>query len=152
MKKISSALTFFFKRVFPVLWFGLLALAFLVAATTLFSGKKIDVMSLAVPAILAVLGYFMMKNMVFDLADEAWDAGDSIVVRNKGIEVRIPLADIINISYSVLTNPPRVTLRLREPSRLGKELSFSPLLCWFPFQKSPLVMDLISRVDEARRR
>ena len=152
MKKISSALTFFFKRVFPVLWFGLLALAFLVAATTLFSGKKIDVMSLAVPAILAVLGYFMMKNMVFDLADEAWDAGDSIVVRNKGIEVRIPLADIINISYSVLTNPPRVTLRLREPSRLGKELSFSPLLCWFPFQKSPLVTDLISRVDEARRR
>jgi len=152
MKKISSALTFFFKRVFPVLWFGLLALAFLVAATILFSGKKIDVMSLAVPVILAILGYFLMKNMVFDLADEVWDAGDSIVLRNKGIEVRIPLADIINISYSVLTNPPRVTLSLREPSRLGKELSFSPPLCWFPFQKSPLVLDLISRVDEARRR
>ncbi len=104
-----------------------------------------------VPFALAVFGYFLMKNLVLDLADEAWDAGDSIVIKNKNIEARISLSNILNVSYSVVTNPPRVTLSLREPCELGEEVSFSPPVGWVPFKKSPLVIDLIRRIDDARK-
>ena len=54
-----------------------------------------------------------------DLVDEVWDASDALVVRNKGEEARIRLSDIINVSYSPVGSPPRVTLSLRTPGRFG---------------------------------
>jgi hypothetical protein len=51
-----------------------------------------------------------------------------------------------------MINPPRVTLTLRQPSIFGTEVSFSAPVRFIPFAKSPLVEDLIRRVDAARRK
>ena len=35
--------------------------------------------------------YFMMKKFVFDLVDEVWDDGDTLLVKNRGQDVRIAI-------------------------------------------------------------
>jgi hypothetical protein len=104
-----------------------------------------------VPVFMAAIGYLMMKHMIFNLADEVLDAGDALIVRFGSEQERIPLSEIINISYTYMQNPSRVTLTLRTPSRFGKEVSFMPPQRFFPFAKSPIVAELIERADTARR-
>ena len=151
MRLISSKMTFFNKRVFPAIWFGFLAVFIGLA---LFSGAGRNPASLLpvliAPAIMIVFGYVIMKKLVFDLADEVWDDGDSLVVKNSGQEQRIALSDIKNVSYSPFVNPPRVTLSLRRPTVFGDEITFSAPLRLVPFSKSPVITDLIERVDQAR--
>lgn len=104
------------------------------------------------PVLMGAFGYFILKKLVFDLVDEVYDFGDFLVVKNNNEEVKVPLTNIKNISYSYFTNPKRVTLSLREPCAFGKEISFSPpvILTLNPFQKNPLVDELIEKVDQAR--
>lgn len=150
MQRISSRSTFFTKRVFPVIWFGFLAFFVAIMLSKAPSGG-FPVALFAFPMFMAVFGYFLMKKLVFDLADEVFDAGDALVVRFGSEQERIPLAEIINVSYAYMMNPPRVTLTLRIPGQFGKEVSFSPPTSFVPFAKSPIVADLIERIDAARR-
>jgi hypothetical protein len=154
VKRISSRWTYFHKRVFPVIWFGFLALFVVAASTVMEKSGRFDVMFLTVPLIMMVFGYFIFKRLIFDLVDEAWDAGDYLVFKNGGVEETVPLTNIMNIRGSTLTNPPRVTLTLRTPSRLGNEITFSPATPFSlnPFKKSPIIDELIQRVDKARNR
>ena len=107
------------------------------------------------PVILLAFGWVIMRRLVLDLADEVYDEGDALRVRFGTAEDRIALENITNISYAGLTNPPRVTLTLRDPGRFGKEVTFSPIQRLFgPLLRTtnPIVSDLIERVDAARRR
>jgi hypothetical protein len=154
MKKISSASTAFHKKVFPTVWFGFLAL-FLAVAIANGALAKANVMFLVVPCVMAVFGYFLMKRLVWDLVDEVYDCGDSLLIRNRGRESRISLGDIINVSSSEATNPPRITLKLVSSSAttdLGSEVTFSPARPFTlnPFAKIPIAEELIVRVDRAR--
>jgi hypothetical protein len=154
MHRISSRATFFHKRIFPVLWFGILAffmampfLAPLTGGTT--TGSPVGFV--LGPAIMMIIGYFMMKKLVFSLVDEVLDAGDALVVRNGQIEERIALSDIINVSYSQSANPAHVTLLLRNPTQFGDQITFcAPASSW-PFSTSPIINELIKRIDAARR-
>jgi hypothetical protein len=150
MKRISSRWTFIHKRLFPVVWFGFLAFFIVTAGWSMWQKDHLGIIFLAVPIAMALFGYFLFKKLLFDLVDEAWDAGDHLLFKNKGIEERVRLVDIMNVSYSVVTSPPRVTILLRTPTRLGKEITFSPPVSWVPFKKSPIIDDLIQRVDNAR--
>jgi hypothetical protein len=152
MLRISSKTTFLHKRVFPVFWFGFLAVFVAVALIAGPGDRWQSLLFLIVPIFMAVFGYVIMKKLVFDLVDEVWDDGSALVVRNRGQEDRIALSDIMNVSYSPLINPQRVTLMLRKPSIFGSEVSFSAPVRFVPFAKSPLVEDLIRRVDAARRK
>lgn len=152
MKRLSSGATFYFKRVFPFGFFGLL---FLFAATTAFLGysksQSPPLPFFIAPVVMAAFAYFIFKKLVFDLADEVLDLGDELLVRNSGKQDRIKLADISNISYSTAVNPQRVTLSLRKPSVFGTEVSFCPPIRFIPFAKSPIIEQLIARVDAERR-
>jgi hypothetical protein len=108
-------------------------------------------MFLAVPIGMAVFGYFIMRARVFFLVDEVWDVGDALVVRNRGLEETVLLKDIINVNYSGMTNPPRITLTLREAGPLGREITFSPPKNWCPFIQPKIVKELIERIDNERR-
>ena len=154
-KRISSRNTFFLKRVLPVLLFGTLALGVaLPYGLTRGSATAPPWPVLAMPVVMAIVFYAVFKLLVFDLADEVIDEGDALRVRFGTEEERIPLAAIINVSYSGITNPKRVTLTLRSPGRFGRELTFAPAQRPFsnPFRTNPLVSELIERVDAARRR
>jgi hypothetical protein len=148
MKKISSP-TFFSRRVFPVIWFGFLA--FLVVAMA-FNPKNFNFLSLAVPLLMAGFGFVLMKNLLWSLVDEVYDCGDSLLIRNRGEEESVALSNIMNVSVSMNMNPARITLRLANPGKFGREIAFSPIrtFSFNPFAKDPISDDLILRVDQAR--
>jgi hypothetical protein len=153
MRRISSRATFFNKRIFPAVWFGFIALS---VAFPFFVGHRQNstppIPFLFFPAIMALVGFFIMKKLVFDLVDEVWDDGDSLLVKNGGQEQRIPLGDIKNVNYSPYMNPPRVTLLLRRATVFGDQITFSAPIRFVPFSTSPTIDDLIDRIDTARQR
>jgi hypothetical protein len=151
MNQISSRNVWIIKYIFPIFWFGFLGFFIIVLIFTRNTDGGPATFAIIVPIAMGVFGYFLMKRTVWDLADAVLDAGDSLVVRFGNKEERIPLANIINISYSYISGPARVTLMLRERGRFGEEVSFSPPQRFVPFSRSPEIIELIRRVDQARR-
>lgn len=150
MTKISSRFTFFYKKVFPVLWFGFLA--FFVVATVLTGTATQNPVFLFIPVFMAIMGFFLLQKLVWDLADEVYDCGESLLVKNGGKEDRVALSNIMNVSASTYVNPPRVALTLAAPGRFGKEIVFTPVtgIIVNPFAKNKVIEGLIARVDQAR--
>jgi hypothetical protein len=151
MKKISSSV-WFYKKVFPAIWFGFLAF-FVVTAVVGGADREGNWFFLAVPLIMAVFGFVLMKKIVWDLVDEVFDCGDYLLIKKGGEEENIPLKNIMNVSAPAMMNPPRITLSLVYSGRFGSEVSFSPpyRVIFNPFARNSLADDLIVRVDQARR-
>ena len=155
METISSGTAWITKKIFPAFWFGVVAVFLFVpflsgsALVSPFSVLPFVLMPLA----MAGFGFLVMKNLVWDLADDVRDGGDYLLVRRGSEEERIELSDIINVSASMFMNPPRITLRLAQPGRFGEEIAFSPKtgVRLNPFARSEIADDLIVRVDRARR-
>ncbi|RDI98582.1 hypothetical protein DVT68_08620 [Dyella solisilvae] len=157
MQRLSSPSTFFYKRVFPVFWFGMLAVFLLVWVGSGAALKRPEMWpSMGVPVVMAVVGFTLFRRLLFDLVDEVWLDGDALVVKNQGDSTRVALDNIINVNATTLTNPPRITLMLRvESSRLGRQVSFipaGPRSLFSAFKPSPVALDLIERIDARRRR
>ena len=152
MTLLSSKATFFYKRIFPLLFVGFLILF---ATVPFFAGagggRYPPLPFVIVPIVMLVIFYVVMKKLVFDLVDEVVDLSDALLVKNGDREDRIALSDITNLNYSPLVNPPRVTLSLRKASLFGKQVSFCAPIRFMPFATSPIIDDLITRVDAARR-
>ncbi len=154
MNRISSHWTFFYKRIFPVVWFGFIAMFVCGGARAAIAQNEIgDLLPvLAILLWLAVGGYLMMRWLVFDLVDEVWDFGEMLVVHNKGRKRQILLADCMNVSYRGFVNPPRITLTLRiNTPECGTKIAFIPPFRLFPYTMPPIARDLIARIDAARR-
>jgi hypothetical protein len=152
MHRISSRTTFVYKRIFPIIFVGI----FLVFVTFLLLGLRTG-QSPPLPVFLIlvlIFGtiFFVMKKMVFDLVDEVLDAGDALIVRNRGQEERIAFSGIMNVNYTPFVSPPRVVLSLRRPSIFGSQVAFCAPIRFVPFSTSPIVDKLIQRIDAARRR
>lgn len=150
MAKISSGNLWLFKKVFPVVWFGFLIVFVWVTLSS--SAGREDLLFLGAPLLMAVIGYAVMKKLIWDLADEVYDGGDFLLVKKRGQEDRILLSNVMNVSASTSTNPPRIALRLVSPSLFGSEIAFSPVTGFTlnPFAKNKIAEDLIIRVDQAR--
>ena len=121
MTKLSSGFTGFNKKIFPALWFGFLA--FFLVTSALAGALEQELSFLVVPILMAVFGYFLMKKLVWDLVDEVYDCGDFLLVKNRDDEERIALSNIMNVNASTYINPPRITLRLVNPSKFGSEVA-----------------------------
>lgn len=155
MRRISSIYSYWLKRAFPLLWLGFIIIFM---GTAFFLSVRHDqpyalIIFLPVPLFMAIVGYCLMRKLVFDLAEEVLDAGDSLEVRNRGRVVHVPLADIVNVDSLPSRNPPRVVLTLQIDTPLGRKIAFSPKrpLTLNPFATIPVIDDLIERVDQARR-
>ena len=149
MKKISRGTTFY-KRVFPVLWFGILGLLLFFG---LFVAPQRPPLAFFIPPLVMLpLGYLLMRKLVFDLVDEVWDCGDHLIVRNGALEESVPLANIMNVNATTLVNPARITLRLMRPGQFGNEISFMPprAIVANPFARNVLADELVERVYRAR--
>lgn len=147
MTLISSRSTHFHKRIVPVIWFG-----FLFVWAWFAVRMRVPVL-LVIPAAMGVFGFFIMKKLVWVLADEVYDCGDCLLVRIGGVEERIALSNIVNVSSDIAFNRPRrVELRLAAPLRLGVRVAFipKPWLRWNPFARNAVIDDLIARVQRAR--
>jgi hypothetical protein len=150
VKRISSGQAYLLK------WF--LPLVFLLAAVLgpvmawLTHPDHVPPGIVIAPLLMLAIGYFVMRNLVWDLADQVLDGGDYLVVKKGRIEERVPLSNIMNVSATTLVNPPRIELRLAEPNRLGERIVFSPARnrSLNPFARNAIAEDLIVRVDRAR--
>ena len=151
MIRISSSLTVVIKWVFPVLWLGFLVF-FMVGAWRDGAMARDPLVAVLVPLAMMVFGLLLFRLLVWDLADAVHDHGSFLVVRRRGIEVQLPLENIMNVSVSKLTSPQRITLRLVEPSPFGAEISFAPSsrLSLNPFAKNAVADSLVARVHAAR--
>jgi hypothetical protein len=98
MKRISSSQTFFMKKIFPVIWFCVIAVIFTTALTQGALARNPAV--LVLPVVLLLTGIFVYRKAIWDLADEVYDGGDFLTVRKGSEEVTISLANIINVSGS----------------------------------------------------
>ena len=151
---LTSKTTSFYKHWFPRIWLGGVSIFLLIGLSQLLkkdgfnAGNAIFV---AGPAVMLVVGYTLFRFMLFDLVDEVRDEGDSLIVRNNGVEEEIPITNIINVSYSGLQSPNRITLTLRDDSGFGKNIAFMPELRMIPFKHHPIATDLIERIDAARK-
>jgi hypothetical protein len=153
MPLISSKITFFYKRIFPIVWFGILAVFFLVGLSKGLAADPISNLPfLIVPLVMAIFGYQIMKRMTFNLVDQVFDLGDALLVRSGGQEERIALADIKNVNFFPYMSPPQVTLALRRPSVFGDTIAFCAPARIMPLSPSPMIEKLIDRIDAARRR
>jgi hypothetical protein len=152
MTQISSQMTRFYKYVFPVIWFGILAFI-VVTAVTSGTAVKTPVVVL-VPCVMVILGVFIFKRLIWNLADVVQDGGDFLLVKYRGYEERVPLTNIMNVSVSTNMNPPRLTLRLVKPAPFGSEIAFFPVrpFSMNPFARNPVAEDLIVRVHNAQTR
>ena len=153
MRRLSSKWTFFYKKIFPVLWFlGVAGVAAggICASSVNSAHAPPMIIFILFPAFMSFMGYFIMKNLVFDLLDEAWDEGDSLVLVKGDIKETIRISGIINVSDTYMINPPRFVLLLREPCCFGKEVVFSPARGFQlnMFKKNPIAQELIERVHK----
>src|SRR3569623_2091965 len=151
MKKISSGNTFLLKTIFPLIWFAALAFITVMMVVT-DTSRQAPPVAFAVPAFMAIVGFVIMKKLVWDLVDEVQDGEDFLLVRNRGHEERVPLSNIMNVSASTQVNPPRITLRLVKAGKFGNEISFTPKRDFTlnPFARNRIADGLIVRVDRAR--
>lgn len=157
MQRLSSPSTFFYKRVFPVFWFGILSLVLAAGLFGTFVAHQRDLWPMLVaPVFMLGIGMVLFRALLFDLVDEVWLEGSQLVVKQRGEPSRIDLANIINVDSSTMTNPPRITLMLRsESSRLGKTVAFIPAgsrSFFAAFKPNPVATDLIHRIDALRGR
>jgi hypothetical protein len=150
MKKLTSKTTFLYKKLFPFIWFGFILIFLSIVLLANLKGNGPGIMFFVIPIGMIVFGYFLMKNLVWDLIDEVYDEGTDLLFRNRGKEFRVKLKDIKNVSYTTMMNPPKVTLSIRYPTDFGDELSFLPPASWIPFKKNKDIELLIDRIDKAR--
>jgi len=149
MKRISSKQTFYVKKILPVILFAVAFAPMLVVYSETGSFHPGTV----APAILiAIFLAFIYPKLVWGLADEVYDGGDYLLVKRGDLEDRVALSDVMNVSASMMVNPPRITLRLARPSKFGNEVMFSPIrpATLNPFARNAVADDLIVRADAAR--
>ena len=144
-RRISASMGFY-KVVLPV--FCIVLLVFVLFATS--SSERVW-QSLLVVGVTGAAGAFVFRTLIWDLADEVLDAGDHLVFRKGGETQRVRFEDIIRVDHQYLSAPERVTVEVRSPGPLGTEVVFCLPTRLNPFPKSPIVADLVRRVEEARR-
>lgn len=153
MRRLSSSSTFFYKRIFPVIW--LFIPAVFVAMIWLVPQRQgpPDWMFVLVPLLMTGVGFVVFRKLIFDLLDEVWLDGDHLVLGTRGEKARVALRDVVNVNATSMTNPPRITLLLRTDSRFGRNVSFipaSPRGFAAAFKPDPIATELIERVDALR--
>jgi hypothetical protein len=146
-------MTYFYKRVFPIVWFGFIGLWTVVALGAI-AAKGQPPFQLAYifvgPAVMVVIGYILMRALVFDLVDVAYLDQGHIFVTNGDVKQQIALKDIINVNNTYLVNPERITLTTRNPGPLGREVTFmAPVRLW-PFGRHTLANELTLLAANAR--
>jgi hypothetical protein len=149
VERISSYQTFFFKWVMPLGWAALaVALAVFAVSSGALEGHA---GLLAVPLIALALCILTFRHGS-GAADEVRDGGSFLLVRWRGIEERVQLADVASVDIQRFVNPRLLTLRLRQPGRLGDTIAFFPTdtFQFNPFARHPLVDSLVQRVDRLR--
>jgi hypothetical protein len=108
--------------------------------------------SIAVSLFLAALVYFLWRTQVHRLADEVIDGEESLKVRRGRIEETIPLSNVSAVDVTSRGGFHRITIRLRERTKLGRQIEFLPQASLWSnvVAIKALALDLTERAQQAR--
>jgi hypothetical protein len=126
MQVISFRNTKLFKR---GVWLSAAALIAFVAAPSAVDGelwRNPLPTAIALGVLCAALVYFFWRTQVHRLADEVWDCQDALKVSRGRLEETIPLANISSAEVISRGGFHRISVHLRAPSKLGRNLDFLP--------------------------
>jgi hypothetical protein len=126
MQAISFKKATLFRR---GIWLSAAALIAFIAAPAALDGElwRNPVPSaIAIGLLCAALVYFFWKTQIHRLADEVWDCKDSLKVRRGRLEEIIPLSNVSGAEVISRGGFHRITVRLRERSKLGRQIEFLP--------------------------
>lgn len=74
----------------------------------------------------AFFGYFLWKTHIHRLADEVMDCDDHLKVRRGRTEELIRFSNIATADVTTSGGIHRITVRLRQPTKLGAQIEFLP--------------------------
>jgi hypothetical protein len=155
MRRLSSHLTVFYKRVLPFIWLIFPVIwVFLWWNGAVHGDQRVSLFSFLPLLVVFVVGLVLFKKLIADLMDEVWLEGDRLLVKNRAEQTGIALTDVINVNATSMTNPRRVTLMLRVDSRFGRHITFipaSPRGFLAAFRMDPIAVELIERIDALRQ-
>src|SRR5271155_4399668 len=126
MQAISFKNTKLFKR---GVWLSAAALIAFVAAPSAVDGelwRNPLPSAIALGVLSAAMGYFFWRTQVHCLADEVLDCQDGLKVRRGRLEETIPLANVSSAEAVSSGGLHRITVHLRERSKLGSSIEFLP--------------------------
>jgi len=135
----------------PVVWVALTIL--LLVGGYYEKEEKIGAAYYALVGALGVFGLLTWRLVVWDIADEVVDCGDSLLVRRGEIEEKVPLTNILRVSESPFSESVRIVLHLVVPGRFGRVIAFMPRnqpARINPFARNPVVKELAERAISAR--
>jgi hypothetical protein len=98
------------------------------------------------------LAYFLRKIPIYRLADEVADCGDHLKIRRGRTQVSIPLSIISAAEVSTNHGIHRITVHLRELTKLGGKIDFLPQASLWssPGAVKRVATDLTERAGEAK--
>ena len=151
LRRLSSKTTYFYKRIFVVWWFGFSAFLFACMVFAKLQGQPVPSFALLMPIVLCAVGYWMFRELVWILVDQVWDAGDALVICNRGQKELLPLSAIRDVSWTKWQNPERITLMLYAPTQFGVYIHFLPTMRHFQFARHPVIGELLDRIAAAKQ-
>lgn len=149
-RRLSSAATYFYKYLFPPLFLLVPVGGLIFISTT--TRAPLPLPALLVPVFMIVIGLILFRRLFWNLADEVIDEGGFLIVRVGRLEERVQIRDIMNVGFTPMINPPRITLRLVDGHVLGREVSFLPKRRLFESAvgENAIANELIERVYALR--
>jgi hypothetical protein len=151
MRQISSKLTWYHKKGFPTLWFTAVTLGFCFSLIDFVRGRDAGGFVL-IPLALAAVYYLALRSYVFPLMDEVWIDGDDLIVRNRGQEERLPIANVTDVKSFHRSRLKSIEIILAPPSRFGTSIRFAPPFRLFSFGTHPIAQELADRSGCFERR
>jgi hypothetical protein len=152
MPVISFKNTSLFKR---GIWLSAAALIVFVAAPSVLDGsvRQNPLPGLFALGILsAFMAYFLRKTQIHRLADEVVDCESHLKIRRGRTELIVPLANVAMAEVFTFSGIHRITISLREPTKLGSKIDFLPQASlWSNLSGvKRLAMNLTDRAKQAK--
>ena len=152
MRELSSAWTYFYKVIFPVIWIGGFAFVTLLMFTApdAFEGDDPrEFRWLFFGATLVGTGllyWFCIRLKKVTLR------GDTLVITNFRRQIVVPLRDVEKVSGSILMSPELMWIHFRHPIEFGTKIVFMPPWRFFGgYTRHPLVRELNTLIEQASR-
>jgi hypothetical protein len=126
MQVISFKDSVLYKRGF---WLSAAALVAAVAAPSVADKSIFNQPVVHVIPICILIGfwiYFLQNGRFFSIVDEVVDCGEYLKVRRARTEIKIPFSSISAAVVSTAYRMHRITLQLREQTKLGTSIDFWP--------------------------
>lgn len=146
--------TLFYKKVVPIIWAAfVVALAAITVRRLVTAAPEYSPFEFVPLMLVGVIAFMWTRLVGSGLADEVFDGGDHLVVRQGGTEERVTLAEIEDVKESrFMKQPPQLELVMRHSGRFGRVITFVPTgYSFVPLTKSPLFYELTERIAVARR-